>query len=82
MIGITGQIGAGKSFVGRLLRERKARVIDADVAVHHLYRDCRSLREAVERECRERFIRRVNEGSLTKKEANELFRAMGMEEIK
>ena len=39
-------------------------------------------REAVERECRERFIRRVNEGSLTKKEANELFRAMGMEELK
>lgn len=47
MIGITGQIGAGKSFVGRMLRERHIRVIDADVAVHHLYRDSASLRAAV-----------------------------------
>lgn len=65
MIGITGQIGAGKSFVGRLLRERKARVIDADVAVHHLYRDCRSLREAVERE--------FGENSLTEDGVNRKF---------
>lgn len=50
MIGITGSIGAGKSLVGRLLRDRKIRVIDADVAVHHLYRDDQALRGAIARE--------------------------------
>lgn len=50
MIGITGQIGAGKSYVGHLLRERGIRVIDADLAVHQLYRDNQELREAVARE--------------------------------
>ena len=47
MIGITGGIGAGKSLVGRILRDRKIRVIDADVAVHHLYRDNEKLRNAI-----------------------------------
>lgn len=47
MIGITGQIGAGKSFVGHKLREQKFRVIDADLAVHQLYRDNRELRAAI-----------------------------------
>lgn len=47
MIGITGSIGAGKSLVGRLLRDREIRVIDADVAVHHLYRDDAGLRTAI-----------------------------------
>ena len=50
MIGITGSIGAGKSLVGRLLRDRKIRVIDADVAVHHLYRDNAELRTAIAKE--------------------------------
>jgi len=50
MIGITGQIGAGKSFVGHKLRERKFRVIDADLAVHQLYRDNQELREAIAKE--------------------------------
>ena len=50
MIGITGSIGAGKSLVGRILRDRKIRVIDADVAVHHLYRDNKALREAIAKE--------------------------------
>ena len=50
MIGITGTIGAGKSLVGRILRDRKIRVIDADVAVHHLYRDNESLRAAIAKE--------------------------------
>ena len=50
MIGITGSIGAGKSLVGRLLRDRKIRVIDADVAVHHLYRDHQELRLSIARE--------------------------------
>lgn len=50
MIGITGQIGAGKSYVGHLLRERGIRVIDADLAVHQLYRDNQELRETVARE--------------------------------
>ena len=43
-IGITGSIGAGKSFVGGLLRERGFQVLDADRKVHELYRDCTELR--------------------------------------
>lgn len=43
-IGITGSIGAGKSFVGSLLRYRGYGVLDADVAVHTLYRDNATLR--------------------------------------
>lgn len=50
MKGITGTIGAGKSLVGRILRDRKIRVIDADVAVHHLYRDDKVLRAAIAKE--------------------------------
>lgn len=50
MKGITGTIGAGKSLVGRILRDRKIRVIDADVAVHHLYRDNKALRAAIANE--------------------------------
>lgn len=43
-IGITGSIGAGKSFVGELLRERNFQVLDADRKVHELYKDCAELR--------------------------------------
>lgn len=43
-IGITGSIGAGKSFVGRLLRARNFQVLDADCKVHELYRDSAGLR--------------------------------------
>ena len=43
-IGITGSIGAGKSFVGELLRERNFQVLDADRMVHELYKDCAELR--------------------------------------
>ena len=50
MKGITGTIGAGKSLVGRILRDKKIRVIDADVAVHHLYRDDDALRAAIAKE--------------------------------
>jgi dephospho-CoA kinase len=50
MKGITGTIGAGKSLVGRILRDKKIRVIDADVAVHHLYRDNKALRAAIAKE--------------------------------
>jgi dephospho-CoA kinase len=50
MIGITGTIGAGKSLVGRILRDHNIRVIDADVAVHHLYRDNDKLRAAIAQE--------------------------------
>ena len=39
-------------------------------------------RKAVEQKCREDFIERVKKGTLSKEEANELFRAMGMEELK
>ena len=51
MKGITGTIGAGKSLVGRILRDKKIRVIDADVAVHHLYRDDKALRAAIDDYC-------------------------------
>ena len=50
MKGITGTIGAGMSLVGRILRDKKIRVIDADVAVHHLYRDDMALRAAIAKE--------------------------------
>ena len=43
-IGITGAIGAGKSFAAALLRERGFEVLDADAAVHALYRDSTALR--------------------------------------
>ena len=43
-IGITGSIGAGKSFVGDLLRERNFQVLDADRKVHELYRESNALR--------------------------------------
>jgi len=43
-IGITGTIGSGKSFVGALLREQGFAVLDADLKVHELYRDCTELR--------------------------------------
>ncbi len=43
-IGITGSIGAGKSFVGALLRARNFQVLDADCKVHELYRDSAGLR--------------------------------------
>ena len=39
-------------------------------------------RKAVEQKCREDFVERVKKGTLSKEEANELFRAMGMEELK
>ena len=56
MIGITGTIGAGKSLVGRIQRDRKIRVIDADVAVHHLYRDAAELRRAIASEFGEAML--------------------------
>ena len=43
-IGITGSIGAGKSFMGWLLRARNFQVLDADCKVHELYRDSAGLR--------------------------------------
>ena len=43
-IGITGSIGAGKSCVGELLRDRNFQVLDADRKVHELYRDSAELR--------------------------------------
>lgn len=36
-IGLTGSIGAGKSTVGKLLRERGFAVLDCDAEVHRLY---------------------------------------------
>lgn len=36
-VGITGGIGAGKSFLGKMLVARGFRVLDADIAVHELY---------------------------------------------
>lgn len=39
-------------------------------------------RKAIEQKCREDFIERVKKGTMTKEAANEMFRAMGMEELK
>lgn len=49
-IGITGQIGAGKSYVGSLLRSRGFSVLDADLACHELYRNSKELRAEISRE--------------------------------
>lgn len=46
-IGIVGAIGAGKSFVGALLRQHGYRVLDADEAVHDLYRNSNDLRAVI-----------------------------------
>ena len=46
-IGIVGSIGAGKSFVGTLLRDRGFRVKDADEVVHELYRTSNDLRAVI-----------------------------------
>lgn len=46
-IGIVGAIGAGKSFVGALLRSHGYRVLDADEAVHDLYRNSNDLRSVI-----------------------------------
>lgn len=43
-IGLTGSIGAGKSTVGKLLRERGFAVLDCDAEVHRLYASNESLR--------------------------------------
>lgn len=54
-VGITGGIGAGKSFLGKMLVERGFRVLDADIAVHELYAHDGGLRgelaEAFGKEC-------------------------------
>lgn len=44
-IGITGGIGAGKSFLGKMLVARGFRVLDADIAVHELYAHDKDLRD-------------------------------------
>lgn len=49
-IGITGQIGAGKSYVGSLLRSRNFCVLDADLACHELYRNSKELRAEITHE--------------------------------
>lgn len=46
-IGIVGAIGAGKSFVGALLRNHGFRVLDADDAIHDLYRNSSDLRSVI-----------------------------------
>lgn len=38
-------------------------------------------RQSAEREYRDRFIKRVNSGTISKDEANRIFRAMGFEEL-
>lgn len=47
MIGITGEIGAGKSLVGSILRANGFCVLDADVLVHELYFDNAKLRSEI-----------------------------------
>lgn len=50
MIGITGQIGAGKSYVGDGLRKKGFKVVDADAAVHYLYGTDERLRQKIAEE--------------------------------
>ena len=71
MIGITGTIGAGKSLVGHILRDHKIRVIDADMAVHQLYRDNTNLRTAIAKEFGEDML--TEKGIDRKRMANLVF---------
>lgn len=64
-VGITGQIGAGKSYVGSILRGAGYRVLDADVICHELYRDCGDLRLKIARE--------FGEGALTSEGVDRVF---------
>ncbi|MDE2817649.1 MAG: dephospho-CoA kinase, partial [Chloroflexota bacterium] len=43
VVGITGNIGTGKSTVAKFLAELGVHVVDADQVVHDLYRDSDSL---------------------------------------
>lgn len=47
VIAITGSIGAGKSLVGELLRERGYTVIDTDEVVHDLFENSSDLQQAI-----------------------------------
>ena len=47
IIGLVGQVCAGKSAVAEAFRRRGARVWSADKAVHEIYRDPRAIREVV-----------------------------------
>jgi dephospho-CoA kinase len=47
VIAITGNIGAGKSLVGKLLRDRGFTVIDTDDVVHDLFENSADLRKAI-----------------------------------
>lgn len=46
-IGLTGSIGAGKSTVGKMLRERGFAVLDCDAEVHRLYACNEELRKSL-----------------------------------
>lgn len=48
-VAITGGIGSGKSFVGRLIEARGIRIYDCDAAAKRLMRDDETLREALKR---------------------------------
>ena len=49
VIGLTGNLGAGKSTVGRIAGELGARVIDSDQTVRHLLANDRELAVSIER---------------------------------
>ncbi len=49
VIGLTGNLGAGKSTVGRIAGELGARVIDSDQTVRHLLANDRELAASIER---------------------------------
>ena len=49
VIGLTGNLGAGKSTVGRIASELGARVIDSDQTVRHLLANDRELAASIER---------------------------------
>jgi len=47
LVGLTGNIGSGKSTVGRLLKEEGFFVVDADELIHRLYEEDEELKEKV-----------------------------------
>ena len=61
--------------------QRSAETLTSDPALKAELNKFIEERQAAEREYRIRFLNRIKAGTLSKEEANRIFRAMGMEEV-
>ncbi|NPB08071.1 MAG: dephospho-CoA kinase, partial [Aquificae bacterium] len=83
LIGLTGNIGSGKSTVGRLLREEGFFVVDADKLIHRLYEEDEELKEKVKELFGEEVFTegRVDRKKLARVVFSDLKKLRGLEEI-